>query len=198
MANSTASVALRPWASSDARALRMAYESSPDLSTQFGEAILSSDDESEKFIQKMLGFGDTARNWAIVEDGIAVGNVGLAAIERRHATAWAYYWVASSARGRGYAARALSAVADQAFHDGLERLELGHRVNNPASCRVATRAGFVAEGIERQKLRYGTERFDVELHARLHTDPAPTDVQPGSSMSGSPILHRSLDRGRGA
>lgn len=38
---------------------------------------------------------------------------------------------------------------------------------------MATRAGFVAEGVERQKLRYGTQRFDVETHARLRTDPRP-------------------------
>jgi len=53
---------------------------------------------------------------------------------------------------------------------------LGHRVNNPASCRVATRAGYPAEGVERAKLRYGDERFDVETHARLATDPAPEVV----------------------
>lgn len=46
-------------------------------------------------------------------------------------------------------------------------------MNNPASCRVATSAGFLPEGIERAKLRYGDERFDVEAHARLRTDPAP-------------------------
>jgi RimJ/RimL family protein N-acetyltransferase len=46
-------------------------------------------------------------------------------------------------------------------------------LNNPASCRVATIAGFRAEGVERQKLRYGSERFDVETHARLATDPVP-------------------------
>lgn len=56
---------------------------------------------------------------------------------------------------------------------GLFRLELGHRVNNPASCVVAERAGFIAEGVERAKLKYGDERFDVELHARLATDPEP-------------------------
>jgi RimJ/RimL family protein N-acetyltransferase len=49
-------------------------------------------------------------------------------------------------------------------------------VNNPASCAVAMRAGFAAEGIERAKLRYGVERFDVETHARLATDPAPSVV----------------------
>jgi RimJ/RimL family protein N-acetyltransferase len=42
-----------------------------------------------------------------------------------------------------------------------------------ASCRVASAAGFLAEGIERQKLRYGAERFDVQTHARLASDPYP-------------------------
>lgn len=172
-----ASVVLRPWTPSDAPALRSASTSTPDLSTQFGDAVLNTDLEAEEFLRSSLGFGDTARNWAIVQDGVAVGNVGLAAIEWRHATAWAYYWVAASARGRGYATRALVAVAEQAFNDGIERLELGHRVNNPASCRVASGAGFLAEGIERQKLRYGAERFDVELHSRLRTDPAPDRAQ---------------------
>lgn len=46
-------------------------------------------------------------------------------------------------------------------------------MNNPASCVVAERAGFIAEGVERAKLKHGDERFDVELHARLATDPVP-------------------------
>lgn len=46
-------------------------------------------------------------------------------------------------------------------------------VKDPASCRVATRAGFIPEGIERQKLQYGVERFDVETHALLRTDASP-------------------------
>lgn len=48
-------------------------------------------------------------------------------------------------------------------------------MNNAASCVVAERAGFIAEGVERAKLKYGDERFDVELHARLATDPEPGD-----------------------
>jgi RimJ/RimL family protein N-acetyltransferase len=68
----------------------------------------------------------------------------------------------------------LQAVAEWAFEAGLFRLELGHRVNNPASCRVARAAGFSPEGIERQKLRYGAERFDVETHARLASAPETT------------------------
>ena len=128
---------------------------------------------AEAFIDQSLRFDEHVKNWAIVEHGVAIGNVGAAAIEFRHETAWMYYWLAAEARGNGYASRALIAVSGWVFERGLYRLELGHRVNNPASCRVATAAGFLAEGIEREKLRYGDVRYDVETHARLATDPAP-------------------------
>lgn len=114
-----------------------------------------------------------SRNWAVVADGAVVANVGLSTIERGHGTAWAHYWLVGEARGYGYASRALASIAAEAFIDGLFRLELGHRVNNPASCKVATNAGFNPEGVQRQKLQYGNERFDVETHARLRSDPTP-------------------------
>lgn len=69
------------------------------------------------------------------------------------------------------AARATGLLAEWAFAErGLFRLELGHRTNNLASCKVALRAGFAAEGIERGKLVYDGVRHDVERHARLATD----------------------------
>lgn len=166
-------VVLRPWSLDDAAALLLASRSDPDLATQFPEVGLDDEEHARAHVTGALRFDDHARNWAIVEDGVAVGNVGLSAIEFRHGTAWAHYWVAADARGRGLAARALTSVSSWAFDAGLFRLELGHRTNNPASCRVAAAAGFSAEGIERQKLRYGSERFDVETHARLAIDPVP-------------------------
>ncbi|WP_288468602.1 GNAT family N-acetyltransferase [uncultured Curtobacterium sp.] len=164
-------VQLRPWSPSDAPALLAARRSSPDLSRQFGGIEFADGTQAAAHIQTHLRFDESAVNWAVVEDGVAVGNVGLSAIERRHGTAWAHYWLAQPVRGRGLAAGALQSAATWAFDDGLFRLELGHRLDNPASCRVAVAAGFVAEGIERQKLRYGDVRHDVETHARLATDP---------------------------
>ncbi|MHA7144967.1 GNAT family N-acetyltransferase [Arthrobacter sp. TmT3-37] len=166
-------IQLRLWTPEDAPALLVAYEKSLDLHAQFGSSDLSTVDLVRDHINQRLTSTDSSRNWAITVDDVAVGNVGLSAIDRTHGIAWAYYWLASTARGHGYASRALDTVAANAFEDGLFRLELGHRVNNPASCAVATRAGFVAEGLERQKLQYGAERFDVETHARLRTDPTP-------------------------
>jgi RimJ/RimL family protein N-acetyltransferase len=107
-------------------------------------------------------------------DRLVVGDVTVSEVERRHDTGWVSYWTVPAARGRGVATCAVGTVANWAFEQaGLFRLELGHRTNKPASCRVATAAGFLVEGLERQRLRYGLERFDVERHAPLATDPAP-------------------------
>lgn len=169
------SALLRPWSATDADALLAAQRENDDLATQFGP--LADHAAAARFIEKTLRMDDTVQHWAVVVDGVAVGNVGLSAIEHRHDTAWVSYWLATVVRGRGLASRAVAAVAQRAFDDGSFRLELGHRVNNPASCRVAVAAGFAPEGVERLKLRYGQERFDVETHARLAVDPVP-DVEP--------------------
>jgi len=166
-------IVLRPWNRGDAAALSEAARGSDDLAAQFGGAELSDVAAARDFIDASLPFADHAKNWAVVVDGAVVGNVGASAIEFRHETAWMYYWLARGARGHGVASHALAAASGWLFERGLHRLELGHRVNNPASCRVATAAGFAPEGIERDKLRYGDQRFDVETHARLRIDPAP-------------------------
>lgn len=165
---------MRPWGRADASDLVRIVDSTPDLSTQFNTEAICDEAAAQQFIAESMVFTDSHRCWALVARSEVVGAVGLASLERRHLTAWAYYWLERSARGNGYATAALNAASDWAFTQaGLFRLELGHRVNNPASCRVAIRAGFGAEGIEREKLEYGGKRFDVERHARLATDPTP-------------------------
>lgn len=178
----TAVPILRPWRPADASVL-VAASADPELARQVGGRTFDDESAASAFIATTYRFDGHARNWAIVGDGdtdsdsdcdgVVVGNVGVTAIEHTHGTAWISYWLTRETRGRGLATRALVTAADDAFALGLHRLELGHRTNNPASCAVATRAGFRAEGVERDKLRYGDERFDVETHARLATDPAP-------------------------
>ncbi|WP_083403484.1 GNAT family N-acetyltransferase [Curtobacterium sp. MCBA15_016] len=195
---------VRPWRPSDAPVL-LAASADPELARQFGGVRLDDVAAAEAFIGATYRFDGHARYWAIVADvadvadfadvadvadgragsdgagsggagARVVGCVGVTAIEHTHGTAWVSYWLTPEARGRGLATRALAAAAEDAFALGLHRLELGHRTNNPASCAVATRAGFRAEGVEREKLRYGDDRFDVETHARLATDPTPDTV----------------------
>lgn len=114
----------------------------------------------------------TAFAFAVVDgDDTPLGNVAVGAVNRVHATGWVSYWTVPSARGRRVATHGCEALSRWTFGElGLFRLELGHRVNNPASCRVAQGAGFATEGLQRQKLAYDGVRHDVELHARLATD----------------------------
>ena len=168
-------IELRPWGESDAEHLLRTFSASDDLATQFGDTDLSTIEGCQEFISLQLApTTGSSRNFAISVDGQAVGNVGIGNMEYRHDTGWVYYWVSVEARGQGLASRSLASAARWACeHLDLFRLELGHRVNNPASCIVALTAGFTAEGIERQKLTYEHLRYDVETHARLRSDPAP-------------------------
>ncbi|BCJ33330.1 hypothetical protein Athai_08330 [Actinocatenispora thailandica] len=60
------------------------------------------------------------------------------------------YSVAASARGRGVATSALRAVCDWTFDAlAIDRIEWRAYVTNPASRRVAEKAGFTVEGTER-------------------------------------------------
>lgn len=134
------SVSLRPRTSGDASALREASQSTSDLATQFGGADLSTRAAAEAFIDQSLRFDERVKNWAVVEDGVAVGNVGASTIEFRHETAWMFYWLAVGARGKRYATGALIAVAKWAFENGLYRLELSLLVvllNRAGTTRVA-------------------------------------------------------------
>jgi len=167
-------ITLSPWSVADADALAAAVGESPELGVQLGEAV-ETPAAARDYITQYLTDDEGTVAFAIRVDGVAVGHVALSHIERRNDSAWASYWVTASRRRHKLASRALATIAAHAFDTlGLFRLELGHRVNNPASCRVATAAGFAAEGIERAKLRYGSDRYDVETHARLSTDPRPS------------------------
>ncbi|MFC4058753.1 GNAT family N-acetyltransferase [Planomonospora corallina] len=160
-------VELRGWGPGDVSAVLAAF-SSPDMARQAARPI----DTPEAALEWMAywGFRDDARAFAVTVNGEVVGNVAVSNIDS-HDTGWVSYWTSPHARGRGVAAAATIKLAEWAFRErGLFRLELGHRLNNPASCAVAVRAGFAPEGVERAKLKYGDERFDVERHARLATD----------------------------
>ena len=212
----TVPASVRPWRPSDAPVL-LAASADPELARQFGGVRFDDVAAAEAFIGATYRFDGHARYWAIVADVVdvadgragsdgagsggagarVVGCVGVTAIEHTHGTAWVSYWLTPEARGRGLATCALAAAAEDAFALGLHRLELGHRTNNPASCAVATRAGFRAEGVEREKLRYGDDRFDVETHARLATDPTP-DTVPLPRDPASPPPRDPADARRGA
>lgn len=162
---------LRPWSpTQDAPAVLAAFLASDDLHRQ--APPIRDLAEARAHLEAIVDEG-----WAIddgtPDDPRAVGCVLASERDARHGTAWLSYWLAPAARGHGLASAGLDAASRLLLAGGLHRLELGARANNPASIAVAERAGYVREGVERERLRYGDERFDVVRLARLATDPAP-------------------------
>lgn len=175
-------LALRRWSERDTRAVLGAF-GDPEMRQQTAEPI-DAPAAARRWLEQWeeRWAAGTAYSFAVVRtphgatgDDTVLGSVTVGPIDRVHATGWVAYWTTRSARGQGVATAGCRSLARWAFDTlDLFRLELGHRVNNPASCRVAHASGFRVEGLQRQKLCYDGVRYDTELHARLVTDPAPT------------------------
>jgi RimJ/RimL family protein N-acetyltransferase len=162
---------LRPWTPEDAPII-LAASSEPLMDRQFTSQI-DSLAAAEEWVALLAArrAEDTAYSFAVLHEGVPVGNVAVSSVERRHLTGWVSYWMREEARGKGLATRAALEVSEFAFSElGLFRLEIAHRLDNPASCRVAKGAGFAVEGVERARLLYDGVRYDTETHARLATD----------------------------
>lgn len=96
-------------------------------------------------------FGFAVLETAPGAEPLPAGNVVLKGVASGRPSAEVGYWTAARARGRGVAPRALdvlTAWALDAFRaEGLERLELLHQTDNPASCRVAAKSGYAFDRI---------------------------------------------------
>lgn len=98
-------------------------------------------------------------------EGGLVGHVVLKRDDPGAPTAEVGYWTAAVARGHGVAPRALEVLTAWTFETfggaggagggvsgarrtgGVDRLELLHQVDNPASCRVAEKTNYVFEAL---------------------------------------------------
>lgn len=100
-----------------------------------------------------------------------IGAVWLGRFDREALRAEFGYWVAAAARGKGAATRAVSLVSRWGF-DALDlvRLQILTPTKNPASRRVAERAGFRNEGVLRAYRNIGGEKTDLVMHSLLASD----------------------------
>ena len=101
------------------------------------------------------------------DSDVLLGRAALKHLEFADGTADVAYWTVPAARGKGVCPRAVDAMASWAFTAGFRRLDLEHAVGNTASCRVAEKTGFAAEGVRRSAWLLADGRCDVHAHARL-------------------------------
>lgn len=158
-------VLLRPWRTEDVPAVVAAYE---DPAIQRWHCRSMTWVEAQQWVADAhQGWADeTSASWAVTSpDGLA----GRLSLRPHLADGWAEaaYWVVPAARGRGIAPLALRTVTPWALDTlGLHRLELEHSTRNPASCRVAVKAGFEIEGTKRSHTQHRDGWHDMHLHAR--------------------------------
>lgn len=160
---------LRLLVDDDAEAVFDAFRSA-DMSRQ---GDVASVEDARRYIANLISEDSAHKPWVIDVDGKLIGIVCVS-VDEENRSGWFWYWMAETGRGNGWMSRAAATVAHWALNDlGLERLELGHRVNNPASGAVARAAGFILEGKEREKFLVNGDRIDVLNYGRLKSDPNP-------------------------
>ena len=162
---------LRPWRASDAPAVVEAYR---DPGVQRWHVRSMTEAEASAWVLSWADrwAAETGASWAVEADGVLVGRMGLNALDLADGHGDAAYWVTPAARGRHIAPRALLAMTEWLFTEvGLHRISLEHSTRNPASCQVATRAGYLLEGTKRSAGLHADGWHDMHLHARFAEQP---------------------------
>jgi len=116
---------------------------------------------------------DPPTSFAIMVEGELAGGIGCEQkTDIRTGTAEAGWWLTPGYWGRGIATIAVRRYLEYCFDElGLHRVEAGVFVSNPASARVADKAGFRLEGVSRDaylkngalvdRLSYGLARSEA-------------------------------------
>jgi [ribosomal protein S5]-alanine N-acetyltransferase len=128
--------------------------------------------QAQAYVDRQRGrlLEGTGFSFAIAEGatGRGLGGIGLwlAGLDQGRATAG--YSVTPSARGRGVAAAALTALTSFAWTiPALHRIELYIEPWNAGSIKTAERAGFEREGLLRSHQQIGGRRRDMLLYAAI-------------------------------
>jgi RimJ/RimL family protein N-acetyltransferase len=181
-------VTLRPWSRDDAGFMAAACADpairryngvldrlghpAPPLSIIGAEAVI------DEFASNWQAFATTRTPsgvaFAIVdaESGDLVGCCGVDDWSKTDVAQFGY-WIAPSARGRGYATQAAIVLTRWLFDLGAARVFLTIVADNEASVAVAHRAGFVYEGTMRAHGVWQGRRCDVMWFAALPLDWTP-------------------------
>lgn len=166
-------VELRPWRIDDAGSVFEAF-ADPDIQRWHVRRADSVDEAAEWITARQHGWAtETELSWAVAETqtGALLGRMTLGGVKLDDGSAGLAYWMVPAARCRGVCTQAAQVLCQWAFDvAGFHRIGLEHSIANQASCRVAVKAGFLAEGIRRASALHADGWHDMHVHARLATD----------------------------
>jgi RimJ/RimL family protein N-acetyltransferase len=163
---------LRPWEAGDARVVLEAFRD-PEIQRWHLRAF-GTLEEAGAWIAQWAGRWRAERDacWAVTDGaGTVLGRVAVREVRLADGVGECAYWVLPAARNRGVASAATTEMARWALDElGLHRLFLLHSTANPASCRVAAKAGFAPEGTLRGAMLHPDGWHDMHLHGRVRGD----------------------------
>jgi RimJ/RimL family protein N-acetyltransferase len=171
-------VSLRPWRRDDAAELAAALDGDAEVARwldSIPQPYTDADARAWLAQAREAWAHSTGCPFAVVSaaDGSLLGGMGLRWNDRVNQVGEVGYWVRADARGHGVTTRALRLVSHWALaYVGCERLVLRADTGNVPSQRVAEKAGFVREGVERSSrfsVRQG-RRVDFVVYSRLRSD----------------------------
>lgn len=160
---------LRPWEPDDAPAFLSAYQDS-EIRRWHTRRPSSEAHVLEWFDGYHRDWAaERGGHWAVArDDGEVLGRIALRGWDFDDGVAGVAYWVLPAARGAGVATCAVEALTAWAMVEaGFHRLYLDHSTRNHASCRVATKSGYLLEGTMRSAAVHDDGRHDMHLHARI-------------------------------
>ncbi|BAV04231.1 Protein N-acetyltransferase, RimJ/RimL family [Filimonas lacunae] len=156
---------VKPYAREDATAfyqnIRANQQYLVDYFTNVVAMAQTMDGVATYFTQKNIDW-QTNRGYACgvftKDDGQLIGHISVRDIEWKVPKAEVAYFIIQSHAGNNYATEALQAFTQWCFAEKqFNRLFMRIGVENIASCKVAQRAGFAAEGLLKKDYRRGGE-----------------------------------------
>lgn len=109
-------------------------------------------------------------DYSVTEAGSDI-SLGAVIASRRHRDNYEVAYLArEEGRGRGLMTRAVRLLCDRLLEEGVGRIELRTHPDNRASQRLAERAGFQREGLERKSIWLHGARQDAIVWSLLPTD----------------------------
>ena len=157
-------IVLRPFTEKDVPEVAAACRD-PEIARWIPVPVPYSEDDARTYIA-------TAREARAIVDahtGELLGSIGWRVVDQGNVQIG--YWVKRDAWGRGVATTALKLLSRWALAElGVERVQLLAEPGNRASCRVAEKAGFAAEGTLRRYLDVRGERRDGIMFALVPED----------------------------